>query len=100
MRKEKQDLIAEMMPFFELALSVMAEKIKSDLLAEMDMQPPVKKLFYNLRELEVVTGITYLGLKGRIKRGTLMGVKSGNVWLVSTDEVTRFVNQLHHQKRA
>jgi len=60
----------------------------------------IPKMFYNLKQLEEITGITRLGLKGRIKRGTLKASKDGNTWLVSVKEVERLLNQLEYKKRA
>ena len=94
--KEKEKMIESLMPFFELAVEIMSQKIKDEIANKQE----IKKLFFNLKELELITGITYLGLKGRIKRGTIKASKNGNTWLISSDEVERIVNQLHNNKRA
>lgn len=88
----------------EKTIQELIEKLKSEVLNEVlkgmqVQQPQPKKLFYNLKELVQLTGITYLGLKGRLKRGTLKGAKDGNTWLVSAVEVERLINHLNHQKR-
>lgn len=57
----------------------------------------VPKLFYTLKELEQMTGISFLALKGRIKRGTLIATNEGNVTLVRKDEVDRLIEKLNQQ---
>lgn len=56
------------------------------------------KVFYTLKDLEQMTGITHEALKGRIKRGTLKAIKDGNTFLVTKDEVERFIERLNKQR--
>jgi len=87
----------DILPAFEQAL----KQLVKDEVARLIIEPPQKtKLFYNLKELVEITGITYLGLKGRIKRGTLRASKCANTWLVSEDEVNRLIDKLEQQNRA
>lgn len=53
------------------------------------------KLFYTFKELTELTGLTHNMLKGRVNRGTLEASKDGNVYLVSVDEVNRFVAKIN-----
>ena len=55
------------------------------------------KAFYSLKEVSHLTGITFLGLKGRQKRGTLKCVNEGNVVLVPKSEVERLLDKLKRQ---
>lgn len=95
-------MIEGLMPFFELAVKVMAQLIKDEVNNQLQQEQnkPVTKLYYNLKELEQLTGISYLGLKGRIKRGTLKASKNANKWLVSNDEVQKLIDDLNRKKRA
>jgi hypothetical protein len=83
--KEKINILIE-----ELTKTII-EEVKKDL---FDMvkglnTSVLKKQYYNLKELEQITGITHRALKARIKRGTLQAKRDGNIYLIPADEVKR-----------
>lgn len=55
------------------------------------------KVFYTLKEVEQITGISYEALKGRIKRKTLFSVKDGNIILIPKDELNGLIDKLNRQ---
>lgn len=98
----KEDKVKELFNAFLAFLEDFKEGWKDEVkeLLIQEQSKPVSKLFYNLKELEKLTGISYLGLKGRIKRGTLKASKNANKWLVTKDEVQRLIDDLNRKKRA
>ncbi|MBI3136037.1 MAG: hypothetical protein HYZ14_15275 [Bacteroidetes bacterium] len=57
------------------------------------------KEYYSLKEVSHITGITFLGLKGRQKRGTLKCVNEGNTVLVPKNELERILKLLSRQQK-
>lgn len=55
----------------------------------------LKKEFYNIHELSVITGLSPLALKGRRKRGQIKMINEGNEILISKTEVDRFLKRLN-----
>jgi hypothetical protein len=74
-------------------------KVQQELASRLAQATP-KKQFYNLKELAEISGITFLGLKGRIKRGNIKATKDGNTVLVSAKEVERLLNSLRYKMSA
>ena len=55
---------------------------------------PIKKEFWNLKELSIRTSLSVGALRKRILRGTIKAVRSGQTVLIQTEEVERFIKGL------
>jgi hypothetical protein len=58
----------------------------------------VSKLYYSIKEVSELTGLTFNAVKGRQRRGTLKVVYEGQTPLIPSDEVNKLVARLDRQR--
>lgn len=73
------------------------KKIKEVIDAHIKNHLLLQPLFYNLKTVESLLGISKIALKNRIRRGTIKAVKDGNIILIPKKEVQRLINALNFQ---
>lgn len=73
-------------------INLVKEEVEHQLTIERNRKP--EKVYYSIREVAEITGLTVNALKGRRKRGTLSFINEGNSILMHKNELERFLNKL------
>ncbi len=71
--------------------------LKTDL-KQLKESKSVAKLYYSIKEVAEVTGLTFNAVKGRQRRGTIQVVYEGQTPLVPSDEVNKLLKKLERQR--
>ena len=87
----------DLLPLFERAIRTAVEE---ELKRREKEEFKVEKLYYSLKEVSMITGLTVLAIKGRYRRGTLGVVRSGQTPLIPADEVERLLLKLDEQRKS
>lgn len=86
---------------FGVLFNELKENIKEELLKELEpiviAKYKAKKLFYSLKEVSHITGLTIHAIKGRYRRKNLSVVYDGTTPLIPSDEVNRLIEKLNKQ---
>ena len=72
-------------------------ELKKELIAEMEAKILPTKLFYSLKEVHHITGLSIRAIKGRYTRGTLQVVYDNVTPLIPADSLNELIDKLNRQ---
>lgn len=94
---EKNRMIEAMLTFFaEFQLNSQVN-IKQEVVAELEAKMLPTKLFYSLKEVSHITGLSIRAIKERYRRGTLQVVYDNVTPLIPADSLNELVEKLNRQ---
>ena len=93
MNTEFEDLLK----LFSAHITNAIENQVREQLKDISNQPAQRKLYYNLKEVSEITGISVCALKGRIHRKTLKAAHDSTTILIPTKELDRLLSKLDKQ---
>ena len=70
---------------------------KEEIKRELEAQQLPKKLFYSLKEVSHITGLTERAIKGRYNRKTLQVVYDGTTPLIPAESLDELIEKLRKQ---
>jgi hypothetical protein len=73
------------------------EDWKDELKRELQANQLPTKLFYNLKEVSHITGLSVRAIKERYRRGTLQVVYDGTTPLIPTESLDELIEKLRKQ---
>jgi hypothetical protein len=95
--KDKNKALENAFKAFMSFLQDFNEDWKDELKRELNAQQLPTKLFYNLKEVSHITGLTVRAIKERYRRGTLQVVYDGTTPLIPTESLDELVEKLRKQ---
>ena len=97
-KSKNKSLLNAFMTFLQDFSEEFKEDIKSELMIELDSKVLPPKLFYSLKEVSHITGLSVRAIKGRYGRGTLDVVYEATTPLIPATEVSMLVDKLNRQR--
>lgn len=95
--KDKTKALENAFMAFMSFLQDFNEDWKDELKRELNAQQLPTKLFYSLKEVSHITGLTVRAIKERYRRGTLQVVYDGTTPLIPTESLDELVEKLRKQ---
>jgi hypothetical protein len=96
MKNRNKDLENAFLAFMAF-LQDFNEDWKDELKKELEIKQLPTKLFYSLKEVSHVTGLTVRAIKERYRRGTLQVVYEGTTPLIPAESLDELIEKLRKQ---
>ena len=97
MRKKTNSVASAFLAFLQEFNDDFKMEIRNELILEWESRVLPQKLFYNLKEVSHITGLSIRAIKERYRRGTLQVVYDGVTPLIPADSLNELVEKLNRQ---
>ncbi len=97
MSKKPNSIAAALLAFLVEYDDDFKMEFRKELLFDLESKILPPKLFYNLKEVSHMTGLTIRAIKERYRRGTLQVVYDNTTPLIPADSLNELVEKLNRQ---